>query len=659
MSSDGWNWTPVAGTTAAIDMGGATAGPTLVGMAASAAAVNVTVPASFSNVSIAPTAVAPPGICPTDFKCADVGTSNRAGNQTYLGHVWTMVSAGDMWDVYDQFRYIWQPLAGDGTASARVAAMQNPAGPWAKAGVMIRSGTTDPQAPYYGAFVTPQHGIAVQWRPTEAAQTNQLQLGTFTAPVYLMVSRYTDTSHNNTVYYTTYYSTDNITWSAVPGSTIALNLPGQLSAGMAASSYSTAQTMTTTFDSWSLLTSAPPPPGLCPAAWSCEDINGALPGGSQSLTAGTWTIAAGGQDMWDVADQFHLISQALPADGTVSAHVTSVTGAGTWAKGGVMLRNAAGDPDPAAPNYGIFMTPASGVVVQWRATEGATTNQILVPGSPGLYLMVDRWTDPTSHTTSYQALTSTTGAPGSWTAVPGSLQVIPGLTGSLLAGLATDSWNQGTAATWTIDTVAVTNTGIAPQGVCPTGWTCQDLGGATPAGGQSLNAGAWTVQAGGNDIWTTADSFRLISQSLAADGTFSARVASQFASDPRAKAGVMLRGSNDPGSPYYAALVTPNNGVVVQWRAVAAGNKSQVSLAGTVPKYLKVSRWTDTSTATPVIYLTAYTSPDGTTWTAVPGSTQALNGLTGALLAGMAATSHNGTVLRSISYDNVVLSKNP
>jgi outer membrane protein assembly factor BamB len=652
MSSDGVNWRPVDGTTAAIDMGGGSAGPTLVGMAASANAINVTAPASFTNVAINPTSVAPPGICPTDFSCADVGTSNRGGNQTYLGHVWTMVSAGDMWDVYDQFRYIWQPMSGDGTASIRVAAMQNAAGPWAKAGVMIRSGATDPQAPYYGAFLTPQHGIAVQWRPTQAAQTQQIQLGTFTTPTYLMVSRYTDVAHNNTVYYTTYYSTDNVTWSAVPGSTIALNLPGALSAGMAASSYSTAQTMTTTFDSWSLLGSAPPPPWLCPAQWTCEDMNGALPGGSQSLTSGTWTIAAGGQDIWDVADQFHLISQALPADGTVSAHIAGVANAGMWAKGGVMLRNAAGDPDPAAPNYGIFMTPSNGVVVQWRPTEGATTSQIQIPGAPGLYLMVDRWTDPSSHVTYYQALTSTTGAAGSWTAVPGSLQVIPGLTGSLLAGMATDSWNQGTAATWTIDTVAVTNTGIAPQGACPTGWACQDIGGATPAGGQSLSTGAWTVQAGGNDIWTTSDSFRLISQSLAADGSVSARVVTQSASDPWAKSGVMLRSTNDPGSPYYAILTTPSNGIVVQWRATQAATTNSLAIAGAAPVYVKVSRWTDTSGGSPITYLSAYTSPDGTTWTAVPGSTQRIN-LTGTLLAGLAATSHNGGVLATDQFDNV------
>ena len=66
------------------------------------------------------------------------------------------------------------PPNGDGTVSARVVSQANPGGPWTKTGVMIRSSATDPQAPYYGVFVTPANGVMVQWRPAEAAETNQV-----------------------------------------------------------------------------------------------------------------------------------------------------------------------------------------------------------------------------------------------------------------------------------------------------------------------------------------------------------------------------------------------------------------------------------------------------------------------------------------------------
>ncbi|MBV9524326.1 MAG: hypothetical protein JOZ46_00770, partial [Candidatus Dormibacteraeota bacterium] len=655
-SPDGVNWKTIPGSTAAINMGGGAAGPTLVGLAADAVTPNITVPVSFAHISVAATATPPPGVCPTNWNCADVGNSHRPGDQTYLNQVWTMTSSGEIWDVYDQFRYIWQPFSGDGTVSARVVSMQNPAGAWAKAGVMIRSGSTDPQAPYYGVFVTPQHGIAVQVRPTEGAVTTQVQVGTSTAPIYVMASHYTDTNHNNIVYYTAYYSTDNVHWTQVPGSTVALNLPGPLMAGMAASSYSDANLMTTTFDNWSLLGSAPAPAGICPAQWNCEDLGGAQPGAGQNLNNGAWTIAAGGGDIWGTADQFHLITQSLPADGTVTAHVTAVSNGGTWAKGGVMLRSATNDPDPSAPNYGVYITPSNGVAVQWRASEGASTNQILVAGALPRYLMVDRWTDSTG-VTYYQSLTSTDGK--AWTAVPGSLMSLPALNGALLAGIATDSWNQGTAATWSIDTVAVNaGTELVPQGACASPWACEDVGGATPAGGQTLAAGVWTVQAGGTDIWSTADSFHYIAQPLSTDGSISARVVSQSASDPWAKAGVMLRaiGNNpDAGAPYYGIFTTPTNGIAVQWRATEGGSTGQIMVAGAPPAYLQVSRWTDTSGASPITYFTAYTSSNGTTWTAVPGSTMSLN-ITGTMLAGLAASSHNGAALGTIKFDTVSVS---
>jgi outer membrane protein assembly factor BamB len=653
-SSDGVNWTWVPGTTAAIDMGGGGAGPTLVGLAADAITPRINVPASFANVAVSANPSPPPGVCPTNWNCADVGASHRAGDQTFLNPTWTTMATGEIWDVYDKFRYIWQPLTGDGTVSARVASMQNPGGPWAKAGVMIRAGATDPQAPYYGVFATPQHGIAVQWRATEGALTNQVQLGAATAPIYLMASRYTDTSHNNIVYYTAYFSTDNVHWTQVPGSTVQLNLAGSLSAGLAASAYSDANAMTTTFDNFALLGSAPAPAGICPPQWTCEDVNGAVPGGSQVNSGGAWTINAGGSDIWDVSDQFHYMWQSLAADGAVTARVTAEASGLQWAKGGVMLRSAVNDPDPSAPYYGLFVTPSNGIVVQWRSSEGATTQQIQTAGTTPVYLMVDRWTNAAG-VTYYQALTSGDGK--TWTAVPGSLMPISALTGALQAGIATDSWNQGNAATWSMDTIAVTTTALMPQGACANPWACEDIGGATPAGSQTNANGIWTIQGGGGDIWGNLDAFHLVAQTLPADGTVRARVVSQSGSDPWAKAGVMIRsiGNNpDAAAPYYAILTTPNNGIAVQWRATEGGSSNQIALAGVAPVYLEVTRWTDTSGATPVTYFTAYTSTNGTTWTAVPGSTTVLN-ITGTTLAGLAVTSHNPNVLGTVKFDTVSL----
>jgi hypothetical protein len=152
----------------------------------------------------------------------------------------------------------------------------------------------------------------------------------------------------------------------------------------------------------------------------------------------------------------------------------------------------------------------------------------------------------------------------------------------------------------------------------------------------------------GSDVWGTADSFHFVSQPMAADGSISAQVVSQTNSSSWAKGGLMLRLTTDPGSPYYAIFATPGNGAAVQWRTAQGGSTSQVSTAGTVPLYLEIVRSGTT--------YTAYTSPDGSTWTAVPGSTVTLASLSGSLLEGLAVNSHNTGQYSTVVYGSMVTS---
>lgn len=150
------------------------------------------------------------------------------------------------------------------------------------------------------------------------------------------------------------------------------------------------------------------------------------------------------------------------------------------------------------------------------------------------------------------------------------------------------------------------STPVPASGACPSGWTCADIGSPTIAGGQSLSNGAWTVQGAGGDIWNGADQFHYVWQALNGDGNLSARVTSQTNTDVWAKAGLMLRQSADPGAPFYDVLLTPGNGVNVQYRATAGANAVQVTgTPATPPVYVRVAR---TGNA-----FTAYTSADGVT----------------------------------------------
>ena len=641
-STDGVTWTPVLGSSVLINMG---TGNYLAGLAATSGTTGATTSSTFTNATVAAVTTPPASACPAGFTCGDIGGPGvPTGNQLASGGNWTLQSSGDIWSTYDEFHYAFQAFPsgsnanGDGTVSVRVDS-QTGGGSWMRSGVMVRPSGTDAQAPYYGVFATPGNGVAVQWRTSEAAQTHQLVGPAISTPVFVEASRYTDTVHG-IVYYSAYSSTDGVTWTLVPGSTVALNLPGPLVAGLASDANSSTNLVTSTFDSFA---QGPPvaPPSLCPGNWTCTDIGGPLPTGTDGYSGGTWTETAGGGDIWGTADAFHFAYQALAADGTVTAHVTAQQNTSAWAKAGVMMRATT---DPGSPYYAVFATPGNGIAVQWRAAQGGSSGQLTTTGTVPAYLMVGRYTSGSQ--VYYTAYTSPDGS--TWTAIPGSTMAIA-MTGPLLAGLALTSHSQGTAGTVTFDTVSVNAKELPPAGVCPSVWTCADIGTVAPGpGSQTLSGGSWNVTGFGNDIWGTADSFHFVYQPLAADGSLSAQVASQTASSAWAKGGLMMRATTDPGSPYYAVFATPGNGIAVQWRSAQGGSSSQVTVAGPVPLYLKIVRSGTT--------YSAFTSPDGSTWTLVPGSTVTDANLTGSLLEGLAVNSHNTGQYSTVVYNSVTTS---
>jgi len=176
-------------------------------------------------------------------------------------------------------------------------------------------------------------------------------------------------------------------------------------------------------------------------------------------------------------------------------------------------------------------------------------------------------------------------------------------------------------------------------------WSGADIGSPALAGSDSLSNGIWTVSGSGTDIGGTADQFHFVWQPLTSDGGISAQVLTQTNTNSRARAGVMLRQSTDPGAPFYAVVVTPQSGIVVLDRTKRGGGSSTVaSIAGIVPVYLKVQRTGTT--------YTAYTSSDGITWSLVPGSSVTL-GSPGTWLAGMAVTSHTTSKVSTATFGAV------
>jgi outer membrane protein assembly factor BamB len=620
-SVGGGGWTYLPGSCLALGAPGAV----LAGMAVTSGVSGMPATGAIDTVSIGLSAPPVPTVCPSGWSCADIGFPKNQGSQSLSGGAWTILGSGaDIWFNFDQFRFVWQPLAADGVISARITAQSN-TDPWAKTGMMLRQ-STDPGSPFYALYVTPANGMTVQFRASQGGSVSAVAGLAGSVPTYLEVARYGNV-------FCAYTSGDGVTWTFVAGSCETIGMTGTVLAGMAVTAHNDNALGTVTIDSVGLATTAPTPPTACRSSvWTCADIGNPTPTGSQTATGSAWTVLAGGTDIWNGSDQFHLISQPLAGDGAVSARVASQTGSDPWAKAGVMLRQSS---DPASPYYAAFVTPANGVVVQFRAVAGASAAQaVQLAGAAPAFLEVAR------SGTTYCAYTSADGV--TWRYIHGSCQVI-NIGGQVLGGLAATSHNTATTSTVTFDTVSVGAPAPPPPVLCPAGWTCTDVGGATPSGDQVLSNGTWTIDGGGGDIWGTSDQFHLVSQPLSGNGAVSARVVAQGNSDPWAKAGVMLRQSTDAGSPYYAAYVTPGHGVVVQYRGgPGASAVTLATQAGQPPAYLRVSVSANA--------FTAFTSADGVTWTPIAGSSVTF-AVTSPLLAGLAVTSHNASTQSQVTFD--------
>ncbi|MHC4370170.1 MAG: LamG-like jellyroll fold domain-containing protein [Planctomycetota bacterium] len=90
-------------------------------------------------------------------------------------------------------------------------------------------------------------------------------------------------------------------------------------------------------------------------------------GGFVEGPAGTFTVTGSGADIYGPADEFHYVYKTLTGPGTIIARVDSVQNTHNWAKAGVMIRETL-DPDSA--NAMAFVTPAEGVVYEYRMDAG-------------------------------------------------------------------------------------------------------------------------------------------------------------------------------------------------------------------------------------------------------------------------------------------------
>ena len=112
--------------------------------------------------------------------------------------------------------------------------------------------------------------------------------------------------------------------------------------------------------------------------------------------AGTYTLTAGGADIWGTADQFHFAYKQLSGVGSIVAKVLSVQNTNAWAKSGVMIRETLDAGSKFAAVYitptNADGTPTNGCRFQGRTdTNGSATSDTAVATAEQMAIKAPYW----------------------------------------------------------------------------------------------------------------------------------------------------------------------------------------------------------------------------------------------------------------------------
>jgi regulation of enolase protein 1 (concanavalin A-like superfamily) len=227
-SADGSSWTQVSQQTIAM------AADVFVGIAVTSHSTSAATTAVVTNVTLSGAGGGGGSTLPPGWADGGIGAVTIAGSADYSSGTFTVTASGaDVWGTADAFHFVYQPLSGNGTITARVDSVQETY-VWSKAGVMIRE-TLAPNSKHAFMLVSAARGLALQWRSATGGASSSVSGSTSAPPRWVRLSR-----SGNTL--TGFESADGTTWTQVSSQTIAMAT--DVFVGLAVASHSTSATTT-------------------------------------------------------------------------------------------------------------------------------------------------------------------------------------------------------------------------------------------------------------------------------------------------------------------------------------------------------------------------------------------------------------------------------
>lgn len=180
----------------------------------------------------------------------------------------------------------------------------------------------------------------------------------------------------------------------------------------------------------------------------------------------------------------------------------------------------------------------------------------------------------------------------------------------------------------------------------PAPWQNNDVGLVGIPGSAAYNSGTFTVNGSGSGISGTSDAFHYVYQTLASNGSATARVNLPTNTSPNAIGGVMIRNSLAANTPHITVGRRPNGTVWTLYRSTTNGGTTTINHGniGSWSLWLRIIRSGDT--------FTTYYSTNGTSWNLLQSVNLTLNTQ---IYAGLAVSSANNGVLATDTFSNVLV----
>ena len=555
---------------------------------------------------------------PQPWDGRDVGAVGRPGSASFSdgNHTVTVSGSGaDIWGVADAFQFVSTRntfgTTGDFTARVTTEQFTNQ---YAKAGIMRRK-SYDASSAHVILDVKPDGGVEFMTRAHDGGTTTFIAGTMSVFPVWLKLSSSTTTI-------TAQISTDGKTWTTL-GSTPFANTDIAFN-GLAVTSHDNSVLNQSSFDNISI---APIyPDDVLPYPWRQVNVGSTGPSGGASYSSGTLSVTGSGSDIWGSADSFHFVyyeTGSISEDSQITARLTGLQNTNAYAKAGLMFRQSL---EANAGAIVLDIKPDGGVEFMARRSAGDTMSFIggASQPAPGWLRLVRR----SGVVSGYVSADDQT-----WLKVGEvSISWPPDVA---YAGLAVTSHDNSRTNTATFDNV--------------TPYFSQDIGDVGVEGSVAHGELTNTVAGAGGDIWGTADAFHYMSLPFhsASAHSMTVHVRSMENTNPFAKAGIMVRESMAPDSPYVLLDVKPDGGIEFMTRQAAGGSTTFIagaSLSWSQPVWLQLDMNDQT--------VTAYAFSDATSrssWTLVGTTTISLSPNAS---IGIAVTSHDRSRTNTVVFDD-------